>query len=201
MKKLLSVFAAAAMLFGFASCSGDLHDDNQDPFAATKSVFLVGGIGDSVSDSSQYIKHFDGSEKVLDQVGYEIPLNNGKISFEFTYTGNLYGIGKTIYDSKNNTLYYESITGLDPILNNSTKFYLAPRIVYSGKPMDVKIGDDLLYITRNDNNYRKLQEEEYYFSLVSTPCWFVNGHGNKIPAGKFNMEIWVKAANDSEYIL
>ena len=87
MKKLLSVFAAAAMLFGFVSCSGDLHDVNQDPFAATKSVFLVGGIGDSVSDSSQYIKHFDGSEKVLDQVGYEIPLNNGKISFEFTYTG------------------------------------------------------------------------------------------------------------------
>ena len=87
MKKLLSVFAAAAMLVGFASCSGDLHDVNQDPFAATKSVFLVGGIGDSVSDSSQYIKHFDGSEKVLDQVGYEIPLNNGKISFEFTYTG------------------------------------------------------------------------------------------------------------------
>ena len=87
MKKLLSVFAAAAMLFGFASCSGDLHDVNQDPFAATKSVFLVGGIGDSVSDSSQYIKHFDGSEKVLDQVGYEIPLNNGKISFDFTYTG------------------------------------------------------------------------------------------------------------------
>lgn len=27
MKKLLSVFAAVAMLFGFASCSGDLHDD------------------------------------------------------------------------------------------------------------------------------------------------------------------------------
>ena len=27
MKKLLSVFAAVGMLFGFASCSGDLHDD------------------------------------------------------------------------------------------------------------------------------------------------------------------------------
>ena len=26
MKKLLSVFAAAAVLFGFASCSGDMHD-------------------------------------------------------------------------------------------------------------------------------------------------------------------------------
>ena len=31
MKKLLSVFAAAAMLFGFASCSGDLHDKEYTP--------------------------------------------------------------------------------------------------------------------------------------------------------------------------
>ena len=31
MKKLLSVFAAAAMLFGFASCSGDLHDKTYSP--------------------------------------------------------------------------------------------------------------------------------------------------------------------------
>lgn len=31
MKKLLSVFAAAAVLFGFASCSGDLHDDSIKP--------------------------------------------------------------------------------------------------------------------------------------------------------------------------
>ena len=75
MKKLLSVFAAAAMLFGFASCSGDLHDVNQDPFAATKSVFLVGGIGDSVVDSSQYLsKGVDG----LGQKGYEVPLKDGK---------------------------------------------------------------------------------------------------------------------------
>lgn len=84
MKKLLSVFAAAAMLFGFASCSGDLHDVNQDPFAATKSVFLVGGIGDSVVDSSQYLsKGVEG----LGQKGYEVPLKDGKFSVEFTYTG------------------------------------------------------------------------------------------------------------------
>ena len=31
MKKLLSVFAAASVLFGFASCSGDLHDDSIKP--------------------------------------------------------------------------------------------------------------------------------------------------------------------------
>ena len=148
--------------------------------------------------ADMYAIYGDSSEEIY-QYTDDVSINLA--NFEFTYTGNLYGIGKAIYDSKNNPLYYESITGLDPILNNSTKFYLAPRIVYSGKPMDVKIGDDLLYITGNDNNYRKLQEEEYYFSLVSTPCWFVNGHGNKIPAGKYNMELWVKSANDSEYIL
>ena len=84
MKKLLSVFAAAAMLFGFASCSGDLHDVNQDPFAATKSVFLVGGIGDSVVDSSQYLSI---GVEGLGQKGYEVPLKDGKFSVEFTYTG------------------------------------------------------------------------------------------------------------------
>lgn len=31
MKKILSVFAAAALLFGFASCSGDLHDKEISP--------------------------------------------------------------------------------------------------------------------------------------------------------------------------
>ena len=34
MKKLLSVFAAVAMLFGFASCSGDLHDASEINLAA-----------------------------------------------------------------------------------------------------------------------------------------------------------------------
>ena len=81
MKKLLSVFAAAAMLFGLASCSGDLHDVNQDPFAATNSVFLVGGISDSVVDSLTKV------DVLGDQKAYEVPLKDGKFSVEFTYTG------------------------------------------------------------------------------------------------------------------
>ena len=81
MKKILSVFAAAAMLFGFASCSGDLHDVNQDPFAATTSVFLVGGISDSVVDS------LTKKDVLGDQKAYEVPLKDGKFSVEFTYTG------------------------------------------------------------------------------------------------------------------
>lgn len=37
MKKLLSIFAVAAVLFGFASCSGDLHD-----MAAPDALYIVG---------------------------------------------------------------------------------------------------------------------------------------------------------------
>ena len=91
MKKILSVFAVAAMLFGFASCSGDLHDVNQDPFAATTSVFLVGGISDSVVDSLTKV------DVLGDQKAYEVPLVDGKFSVEFTYKGADYwsaGAGK-----------------------------------------------------------------------------------------------------------
>ena len=94
MKKILSVFAAAALLFGFASCSGDLHDVNQDPFAATNSVFLVGGISDSDVDSSQYLTK---GNVLGDQKAYEVPLVDGKFSVEFTYKGADYwsaGAGK-----------------------------------------------------------------------------------------------------------
>ena len=43
----MSAIAAAALLFGFASCAGDLHDVDNSPFAQTKSVFLIGGIAEA----------------------------------------------------------------------------------------------------------------------------------------------------------
>ena len=85
MKKILSVFAAAAILFGFASCNGDLHDVDNSPFGGTSSsVFIIGGIGKASVDKSQYI-----SEGTLDasSTGFEVPVNNGNFSLEFTYTG------------------------------------------------------------------------------------------------------------------
>ena len=40
MKKILSVFAAATLLFGFASCSGDLHDMNDAPIVERPTVIV-----------------------------------------------------------------------------------------------------------------------------------------------------------------
>ena len=44
MKKLLSVFAAVAMLFGFASCSGDLHDAVQADSTILGEAGIIGTI-------------------------------------------------------------------------------------------------------------------------------------------------------------
>ena len=44
MKKLLSVFAAAAMLFGFASCSGDLHDAIKEDTSILGQAGIIGTI-------------------------------------------------------------------------------------------------------------------------------------------------------------
>ena len=48
MKKLLSVFAAVAMLFGFASCSGDLHDE-----VAPDNLWIIGALESSEWDKTE----------------------------------------------------------------------------------------------------------------------------------------------------
>ena len=72
MKKLLSVFAAAAMLFGFASCSGDLHDG-----VAPANLYMVGSAtpnGWSTSSATPMVKN--GTE-----FSVVVELNAGEFKF------------------------------------------------------------------------------------------------------------------------
>ena len=48
MKKILSVFAAAAVLFGFASCNGDLHAD-----IAPEQMYIIGALSSSTWDKTE----------------------------------------------------------------------------------------------------------------------------------------------------
>ena len=61
MKKLLSVFAAVAMLFGFASCSGDLHDAVQADSTILGEACIVGinGCWDEKGASGNILKKVD----------------------------------------------------------------------------------------------------------------------------------------------
>ena len=83
---------------------------------------------------------------------------------------------------------------------NTATFIINPTAIYTGKPMTLKIGDDLLYATDDDNGYSKLNEDEYYFTNISLRN-LKNGNGNVIPTGKYNCELWVKRENNTEYEL
>lgn len=85
MKKLImSAITAVALLFGFASCAGDLHDVENTPYTnATGKVYILGGISKSKmnSDVEKTRKAFADTES------FEVPIKDEKITFKFTYSG------------------------------------------------------------------------------------------------------------------
>ena len=64
----------------------------------------------------------------------------------------------------------------------------------------IKFGDDLLYITGSDGNYKKLEDNEYYFSTIAFPGEIINGNNVTIPAEKYDCELWLRYENSSDYI-
>lgn len=85
MKKLIiSAITAAALLFGFAGCSGDLHDVENTPYTnATGKVYFLGGISASTMNPD-----VEATKKAFaDTQSYEVPIEDGKIRFSFTYSG------------------------------------------------------------------------------------------------------------------
>lgn len=128
----------------------------------------------------------------------ECILNLG--DFEFSYTGELYGITKRFhYESTSTPLYYQRLTTGYEIGRSSTRSEISLTAMYTGIQMDVKFGDDLVYITAADGTYRKLKDEEYYFSCADFPT-LIDGNGNKI-TNKYISELWVRHANSTEYEL
>lgn len=125
--------------------------------------------------------------------------------FEFSYTGELYTINKTKHDSN----YHYSDLMLDkniPLINNTYYGYVSNDFgwdvtgsaIYTGKPMTVRLGDDLLYITDSKGNYRKLNDSEYCFTRIMHPL-ILNGNNVSI-AGSCGVKLYVRYANTSEYV-
>ena len=95
MKKILSFLAAGALALGLIGCSGDLHDVSNEPYSASEYVYVLGGISSSKIDSDVYPK-----SDFADTKAYKVPVKDGKISFEFVYSGNdswSAGAGRTAF--------------------------------------------------------------------------------------------------------
>ena len=85
MKKLIiSAITASALLFGFAGCSGDLHDVEDSPYVNNaNAIYILGGISDSKMEDA--VKK---TETTFDNTkAYKVALENGTFKFTFTYTG------------------------------------------------------------------------------------------------------------------
>lgn len=85
MKKLLSVFAAVAMLFGFVSCSGDLHDDVKiDPNAMKGywSYRILSAADVAPSGEVAVIANRDGSQTgAYGSPDFKVPATAGKVNY------------------------------------------------------------------------------------------------------------------------
>ena len=126
--------------------------------------------------------------------------------FVFVYEGELYSTTKNGYSKDKNYSQFM----LDPDFNyhsgytneitNDFSWKLSTLAVYTGDPMTIHIGDDLLYITDINNQYRKLDDDEYYLYQLVLPTLY-NGNGNKISYDKYTINLYVRYAGDTQYTL
>lgn len=188
-----------------------LNSDNNSyrvDIDGTNTVLYVGypkSIYNDKNNNLNITNHVDLYAKYRDTQEYELTdydeVSLNLADFEFSYSGSLYGIYKN-FRALNGTIYYQSLSGIDTNLGGKgiTSSIISPKAIFTGKPMDVKFGDDLLYITDTNNNYRKLNDNEYYFSKIIFPV-IKNGNGQYFQSGKYDCELWVRYSGDENYSL
>lgn len=149
------------------------------------------------NDVDFYGKYTDREEYELLDSAY---ININLADYNFSYTGDLYGIEKSRLIDKDMDMRTQDI--INELGHNKTIFILRPAAIYTGTQMTLKVGDDILFATSNNGEPIKLNDDEYYFSKVD---WygssFKNGNNIKIPGNKYDCELWVRYKDTSEYAL
>lgn len=126
----------------------------------------------------------------------EATCNINLADFEFQYDGELYAISKTKRNFSD-SMYYQYIVDNQ----DDSQWILNPKTYYTGKPLTVKIGDDLLYATNDEGNYEKLNDNEYFFSYIGwVSTRFRNTNHSIIDEEKYDCELWIRYADASEYV-
>ena len=170
-----------------------------------KSIFNEENNNLLITNYAELYTDFEDGTKDYYHDNSEVSLNLA--DFVFSYSGDLYSISKSTYNDENCSsnssyyLYYQNLVGSDTDLGNNgniswiTKF----NTKYTGTPINVRIGDDLLYITGSDGNYRKLNDNEYYFSKIYFPRLY---NGLKVElVEEYDVDLYVRYANSNNYTL
>ena len=118
--------------------------------------------------------------------------------FKFSFSGDLYSVYKS-YSSGYSTQSYNKI--INENYGENIDYYMRASSIYTGRKYTARIGDDFLCITGADGNYRKLNENEYYFKSISfNSSYFYNANGIRLEENKYNINVFVKYQNEKNYV-
>lgn len=162
-----------------------------------KSIYNEDNNNLSITNTAQlYGTYLTETEEVLLS---EDDININLSNYEFSYSGDLYGMYKKVYTRlSSNSFYYQNI--LDRNITNCTStWYLNPIVKYTGTPLTVRVGDDLLFASDINGNSSKLSDNDYYFKSVQIPKLY-NSNQQYIAATKYPIKLFVRHANSSEYV-
>ena len=135
------------------------------------------------------------AQSLLKESSVSLNLSN----FEFQYSGNLYSLSKST--TGYNKLIYQGITGENPLFNDSisSSWTLTPTTKYVGDKYDIHVGDDLIFVPLDNGDYRKLNDDEYYFKSISFPV-LKNG-SNQTITEKYTVQLYTRTANSTNFEL
>jgi len=150
-------------------------------------------IGDSVTNTAELWGRYEDEEKIqkLADVSKTVILKE----FDFEYTGKLYNITKK---SKIEEKLYKN--------NINMKFcdWLMKAIAFNtGDKMDVEIGDDILYITRENGEVTRLNDDEYYFNYINIPVFYTYDENSKKKGEAligYDYEVQIRGKETNEYV-
>ncbi len=152
--------------------------------------------GDSITNTAELWGRYEDEEEM--QKLAEATIESSLVEFNFEYTGDLYSIYKGS-DNYQEIMYSNKIKGD----GNIVTWVLPASAFYTGSKMDVEIGDDLLYITRENGEVTKLEDNEYHFTSVCIPVFYTynkysGNRGDKLIG--YEWELQVRYKNTNEYV-
>ena len=152
--------------------------------------------GESVTNIAELWGRYEDEEEIqkLDETSATVSL----VEYDFEYKGDLYTINKAS-DSQQEIMYSNKIKNG----GNIAEWGIIPRAFYTGSLMDVEIGDDLLYITRENGEVTKLEDNEYYFTKIMIPIFYTynkfdGSQGDKLVG--YEWELQVRYKDTTEYV-
>lgn len=163
------------------------------------------------NDVELFVKYGNESEyKYTDSDSININLSD----YEYEYPSILYNVSKEAgeYNSK---IYSNYLLDPDFIhhcikdtfvgrnidhITTGTRWDVDYKAIYTGTPMTIKAGDDIVYITSSDGSYRRLADNEYWFQQIYLPK-LTNLNNQTIKYNKYPSKLFVRYAGDYEYTL